>query len=82
MGFNQADMGVPFVARDNIRSSKNILLAEFIHLKAHPPFRFDCAQAKSEKLHALRSREPNKQVSALAHNPKGDIDLRVARVAA
>jgi hypothetical protein len=28
-------------------------LAEFIHLKAHPPFRFDCAQAKSEKLHHL-----------------------------
>jgi hypothetical protein len=27
-------MGVPFVTCDNIGSSKNILLAEFIHLKA------------------------------------------------
>jgi hypothetical protein len=36
MRFNRADMGVPFVACDN--SSKSILLAEFIHLKAHPPF--------------------------------------------
>jgi hypothetical protein len=50
-------MGVPFVACDNIGSSKNILLAEFIHLKAHPPFRVDCAQAKSEKLHHLAVRE-------------------------
>ena len=54
MRFNQADMGVPFVTCDNIGSLKNILLAEFIHLKAHPPFRFDFAQAKSEKLYALR----------------------------
>ena len=33
MRFNQADMGVPFVTCDNIGSSKNILSAEFIHLK-------------------------------------------------
>src|SRR5262245_50130827 len=68
MRFDQTDMGDSFVTCDNIGSSKNILLAEFIHLKAHPPFLFDFAQAKSEKFQDWLWQQSDQQVdSDLGH---------------